>query len=99
MPDGEAHRPGPAAARGRRSLDVWGFRDSGFVVDDAGHVTFGGARYAISGKRIPRPLPWRGSSGYALIPSTSMSRLTRLPYPNASRIRRFSLPDAPVSRL
>jgi hypothetical protein len=58
MPDGEAHRPGPAVARGRRSLDVWGFRDSGFVVDDAGHVTFGGARYAISGKRIPRPLPW-----------------------------------------
>jgi hypothetical protein len=50
--------PNPPTRAGDTSLDVWGFRDSGFVVDDAGHVSFRGARYAISGKRIPRLLPW-----------------------------------------
>jgi alkyldihydroxyacetonephosphate synthase len=50
--------PDPPLRAGDESLDVWGFRDSGFVVDEAGHVSFRGARYAISGKRIPSLLPW-----------------------------------------
>jgi hypothetical protein len=49
--------PDPTPRAGDASRDVWGFRDSGFVVDDAGHFTFRGARYAISGKRNPRLLP------------------------------------------
>jgi hypothetical protein len=32
---------------------VWGFRDSGFVVDDAGRVTLRGARCWISSTRTP----------------------------------------------
>jgi alkyldihydroxyacetonephosphate synthase len=39
-------------------LDVWGFADSGFTVRDDGEVTFTGARYPISGKRLPDFLPW-----------------------------------------
>jgi alkyldihydroxyacetonephosphate synthase len=39
-------------------LDVWGFADSGFAVRDDGEVTFTGARYPISGKRLPDFLPW-----------------------------------------
>jgi alkyldihydroxyacetonephosphate synthase len=50
--------PEPPPTAGEESLDVWGFRDSGFTVTDAGGVTFRGARYAISGKRIPSLLPW-----------------------------------------
>jgi hypothetical protein len=49
--------PDPTPRAGDASREVWGFRDSGFVIDDAGHFTFRGARYAISGKRIPRLLP------------------------------------------
>ena len=40
------------------SLEVWGFRDSGFMVNEAGQVEFRGARYPISGKVIPNLLPW-----------------------------------------
>jgi len=43
---------------GAESLDVWGFRDSGFEVNAAGQVAFRGSRYAISGKAIPNLLPW-----------------------------------------
>jgi alkyldihydroxyacetonephosphate synthase len=50
--------PEPPVAAGEESLDVWGFRDSGFHVDEAGQVGFRGSRYAISGKRIPSLLPW-----------------------------------------
>jgi alkyldihydroxyacetonephosphate synthase len=50
--------PEPPPHAGEESLDVWGFRDSGFAVDPAGQVSFRGARYAISGKRIPSLLPW-----------------------------------------
>ncbi|MGH7287691.1 MAG: FAD-binding oxidoreductase [Myxococcota bacterium] len=52
--------PEPPVPRppGEESLDVWGFADSGFRVNDAGQVEFRGARYAISGKVIPNLLPW-----------------------------------------
>jgi alkyldihydroxyacetonephosphate synthase len=58
----EARRivPEPPAplAPDSESLDVWGFRDSGFTVNEAGQVEFRGARYPISGKVIPSLLPW-----------------------------------------
>jgi alkyldihydroxyacetonephosphate synthase len=50
--------PPTPLAKGAESLDVWGFSDSGFRVDEAGQVEFRGARYAISGKKIPNLLPW-----------------------------------------
>jgi alkyldihydroxyacetonephosphate synthase len=50
--------PPTPLANDAQSLDVWGFRDSGFEVDDAGRVAFRGSRYAISGKTIPNLLPW-----------------------------------------
>jgi len=40
------------------SLDVWGFRDSGFEVNSAGHVVARGRRYALSGHELPHLLPW-----------------------------------------
>jgi len=49
--------PAPLAEE-TESLDVWGFRDSGFSVNETGQVTFRGSRYAISGKVIPSLLPW-----------------------------------------
>src|SRR5512134_3810044 len=59
-PEGRRIVPEPpvALAPDAESLDVWGFRDSGFTVDAAGQVGFRGARYAISGKAIPGLLPW-----------------------------------------
>jgi alkyldihydroxyacetonephosphate synthase len=52
--------PEPPAPQppGEVSLDVWGFADSGFRVNEAGQVEFRGARYAFSGKVIPNLLPW-----------------------------------------
>jgi alkyldihydroxyacetonephosphate synthase len=52
--------PEPPAPQppGEESLDVWGFADSGFRVNEAGQVEFRGARYAFSGKVIPNLLPW-----------------------------------------
>jgi len=50
--------PEPPRSAGEESLDVWGFRDSGFHVNAAGQVAFRGSRYAISGKLIPNLLPW-----------------------------------------
>jgi alkyldihydroxyacetonephosphate synthase len=41
-----------------KSLDVWGFSDSRFDVDERGDVFFTGARYPISGKVLPDLLPW-----------------------------------------
>jgi alkyldihydroxyacetonephosphate synthase len=52
-PDPPARDP-----RDTEHLDVWGFADSGFAVNAAGEVTFTGARYPISGKRLPDFLPW-----------------------------------------
>jgi alkyldihydroxyacetonephosphate synthase len=59
---GDARRiePDPPASdpRDAEHLDVWGFADSGFVVDADGEVTFTGARYPISGQRLSDFLPW-----------------------------------------
>jgi alkyldihydroxyacetonephosphate synthase len=40
------------------SLDVWGFRDTHFDVSENGHVIIRGSRYELSGKELPRFLPW-----------------------------------------
>ncbi len=40
------------------AFDGWGFRDSAFSVTADGHVQMRGARYVISGKKLPRLLPW-----------------------------------------
>src|SRR5688572_1123650 len=47
--------PGPAEAE---SLDVWGFRDTHFDISENGHVIIRGTRYDLSGKELPRFLPW-----------------------------------------
>src|ERR1700730_10879335 len=40
------------------SLDVWGFRDTHFDISENGHVMIRGSRYELSGKELPRFLPW-----------------------------------------
>lgn len=40
------------------SLDVWGFRDTHFDFSENGHVMIRGSRYELSGKELPRFLPW-----------------------------------------
>ena len=48
----------PHNAADSESLDVWGFRDSGFTVRPNGNVYVTGARYPISGLELPELLPW-----------------------------------------
>src|SRR5579862_54316 len=51
------------------SLDVWGFRDSGFTINENGHVVMRGKRYELSGVELPRLLPWiRETLGIELDP-------------------------------
>ena len=40
------------------SFDVWGFRDTHFDFSENGHVIIRGSRYDLSGKELPRFLPW-----------------------------------------
>jgi alkyldihydroxyacetonephosphate synthase len=40
------------------SFDVWGFRDTHFDFSENGHVIIRGSRYELSGKELPRFLPW-----------------------------------------
>jgi alkyldihydroxyacetonephosphate synthase len=40
------------------SLDVWGFNDSGFTINDRGHATFTGKKYGLSGVEMPSLVPW-----------------------------------------
>src|SRR6186997_242846 len=48
-------QPGPSEAE---SLDVWGFKDTHFDISEDGHVMIRGTRYELSGKELPRFLPW-----------------------------------------
>lgn len=50
-------QPAPSEAEAE-SLDVWGFRDTHFDVSENGHVIIRGNRYELSGKELPRFLPW-----------------------------------------
>jgi len=52
--------PLPPDPDAEESLEVWGFRDSGFRVNDRGHVELTGGRYPLSGQELPDLLPWMG---------------------------------------
>lgn len=61
--------PLPPSANDAESLDVWGFRDSGFAINENGHAVMRGHRYELSGLELPRLLPWiRETLGIALDP-------------------------------
>jgi len=61
--------PLPEIAGDAESLDVWGFRDSGFTINENGHVVMRGHRYELSGVELPRLLPWiRETLGIELDP-------------------------------
>ena len=57
------------------SLDVWGFRDSGFRILPNGSVLLTGSRYALSGVELPERIEGLneaaaaqdGGNGYALV--------------------------------
>jgi len=60
-PDGSFIIPGTASAERpgeEESLDVWGFRDTRFDFSERGNVMIRGSRYELSGKELPRFLPW-----------------------------------------
>jgi alkyldihydroxyacetonephosphate synthase len=42
----------------RESYQNWGFADSSFAINERGIVTVLGSRYELSGKELPRLLPW-----------------------------------------
>ena len=50
--------PPPTPEGEAESLDVWGFRDTHFDISENGHVVIRGVRYELSGKELPRFLPW-----------------------------------------
>ena len=41
-----------------RALQVWGFQDTRFDINASGNVIIRGSRYELSGKELPRFLPW-----------------------------------------
>jgi alkyldihydroxyacetonephosphate synthase len=60
-PETKIIRPEPPPAPGAdeaESLDVWGFHDTHFDISENGHVVIRGSRYELSGKELPRFLPW-----------------------------------------
>jgi alkyldihydroxyacetonephosphate synthase len=58
--DGTLIVPGPTEVKpsDQESPDVWGFSDTRFDFNENGHVAVRGARYELSGKELPRLLPW-----------------------------------------
>ncbi len=40
------------------SLENWGFQDTSFTINGNGNVAITGSRYELSGKELPRLLPW-----------------------------------------
>jgi alkyldihydroxyacetonephosphate synthase len=61
--------PLASSANDDERLDVWGFRDSGFAIKENGHAVLLGNRYELSGKELPRLLPWiRETLGIAFDP-------------------------------
>ena len=50
--------PPPARDLSEEHLDAWGFRDTAFRINAAGHVELTGARYALAGSELPDFLPW-----------------------------------------
>lgn len=59
----------PTSAGDEESLDVWGYQDTQFRVNDHGHLEVTGDRYPLSGQELPDFLPWvRGVMQIALDP-------------------------------
>jgi hypothetical protein len=79
----------PAKLRRRpedvESATVWGFRDSRFFVNEAGHVALSGQRYPLSGSELPDLLPWMSRTL-----SVEIDPVDRRPVPEA--------PPVPPSR-
>jgi len=96
--------PIPPNSIDAESLDVWGFRDSGFAINENGDAVMRGNRYELSGKVLPRLLPWiRETLGIALdprdvhassYPNQITPRLENAPFEN--EIREF-LNDEQIS--
>jgi alkyldihydroxyacetonephosphate synthase len=98
MTDAKRIVPEPPRSAGDESLDVWGFRDSGFQVNAAGQVEFRGSRYAISGKVIPNLLPWaEGILGVRIDPTDKHA--SRYPTALPERVANEALERALAARL
>lgn len=50
--------PLPAKPEDALSLDVWGFADTGFAINENGNAVLEGDRYELSGLELPALLPW-----------------------------------------
>ncbi|MEY3015120.1 MAG: hypothetical protein RIT45_3855 [Pseudomonadota bacterium] len=50
--------PAPELDSDRESLDVWGFDDTEFRVNERGHVVLTGDRYELCNQELPTLLPW-----------------------------------------
>jgi len=62
--------PLPPKAEDVESLDVWGFEDTRFSVNEKGNAVLLGHRYELSGLELPHLLPWvRDVLGITLDPS------------------------------
>lgn len=59
-PTGRLIPPVPTPGAGElESLDVWGFKDTAFRLNERGHVEVTGNRYpGLSGEELPNLLPW-----------------------------------------
>lgn len=59
----------PSNSSDEESIDAWGFRDTHFAINEKGHAVILGNRYELSGKELPRLLPWiRETLGIILDP-------------------------------
>ena len=50
--------PAREPGRSRKPRCLWGFRDTQFEFSENGHARIRGNRYELSGKELPRFLPW-----------------------------------------
>lgn len=69
------------------SLDVWGFRDTQFVINKRGHAVIEGNRYELSGQELTRLLPWiRETINIKLDPQDiyQSNYPTKIPAPSAN---------------
>src|SRR5262245_24194002 len=94
-------KPSAPEPREAESLDVWGFQDTHFDISVNGNVIIRGSRYELSGKELPRFLPWvREILGVEIGPN-NMNRPaypTAIPDPHInpeflSHLQRFLTPN------
>lgn len=77
--------PLPPETGAEESLEVWGFRDTRFQVNERGHVELTGSRYPLSGQELPDLLPW-------------MSQVLDVPLDPGDRWEPAYPPEIPASR-